>query len=377
MSEKLLTPLDVMPPALRHALETILTTYRHLDRSPSIASSSKLGKLYEDLKSLWQELQWEPWLTDLQARATRLAKQRSKRSAMVQKRLRARRQDYATNLQTRKQHLAQKTMRWEQKKQAWRNCLTGLKHDLEEKLQQQTWSSTQLVEPLLRSYASEWTNAERRIAEQKLLLQKSEASYPTDLQQHETLLRTAFGKTVLRLKQELHNSPLELARLQQLNTQRRNALPGLVATWKAAAAVREMSLREELADWNTKHRTSADELPSWLDLNASAQQVSDWRQTLTTRSQHLQQRKQHLSSSAARMSSEWQHANRKPGFSQPLSSEQHMDWLRKSKPLKDALSELCQFTKRCAMLKAELLTAGFLGPDDFPDIDAAWEGAEF
>lgn len=376
MSEKLLTPLEVMPVALRHSMETILKKHQRLGQNPSAASSSSLSKPYEALKSLWKELQWEPYVTDLQQRETSLTQQQAARPKTVQQQLGRVRGAYARSFQERRQSLGRRKQHLAQRKQALRDSMLATRQELSEKLRLLTLPLEQLIEHQLLSYTSEWNSAEQRIATQNELLQQAEANYPNVLQQHKNTLRTALEKIEQLLNEQQRNAPLTLQRLQQWNAQKRSALPGLFATWKAAAAVRETSLREELADWNASHQTSADELPSWPDLNASGQQLSDWRQTLTEKSQQLQQRKQLLSHAEQTMHAEWQRVSRKPSFSAPQSNEQRTDWQRKSRPLKDSLSDLRQLMMRCASIKAELLTAGLLSPEQYPEIDSAWAELE-
>ena len=377
MSEKLLTPLDVMPPTLRHLVEAILKKHQPLSPNPSNASSTKLGKLYEVLQNSWQELQWAPSMSDLEQRTTRWQQQKSARPTTWPYSLLKLRQDYERSLQERKQNFAQQQQHWEQKKQAWRDCLRGSKQNLQESRRQLSLPFEQFVNEQPLGYDAEWQSAERRIAEQNMLLQQGEANDTTAWQQHKTLLRSAFGKLELRLKQEQHNSPLELVRLQQLNAQCRADLPGLVTTWKAAAAVRVTSLREELTDWKANPPTLDAELPNWSDLNVSGQQLSNWKPTLTARHQRLQERKQRLSHAEQTMHAEWQRVNAKPNLLAPPSAEQKRDWLRKSLPLRAIWRELLPLMKRCALLKAELLTIGLLSADDYPEIEVGWAAVEF
>lgn len=377
MSEKLLTPLDVMPPALRHMVETILKKHQPLSQNPSNASSTKLGKLYEVLQNSWEELQWVPSMSDLGQRTTRLQQQKSARPTSWPHSLRKLRQNYERNLQERRQTFAQQQQHWEQKKQTWRDSLKEKKQDLQESRRLLSLPFEQFVNEQPLGYDAEWQSAEQRIAEQNMLLQHSEANYTTALQKHKTLLRNAFEKLERRSKQEQRENPLTLQRLQQWNAQSRAELPALVATWKDAAAVRETSLREELADWKANHQTLAAELPSWSDLNVSGQQLSDWKPTLTARHQRLQERKQRLSHAEQTMHAEWQRVSAKPSLSAPPSAEQKRDWLRKSLPLRAIWRELLPLMKRCALLKAELLTIGLLSADDYPEIEVDWAAVEF
>jgi hypothetical protein len=377
MSEKLLTPLDVMPAALRHSIETILKKHQRLDQNPSAANSSNLSKPYEALKSSWAELQWKPFATDLQQREKNLTQQQAARPTIVQTQLDKAKGSYARSFQERRLSLERRKQLLEQRKEELRNSMRTTRHELAEKSRLLSLPFEQFVNEQPLGYDDEWQSAEKRIAEQNMLLQQSEACYKTDLQQHETLLRSAFGKNELRLKQELHNSPLELARLQQLNAQLRAELPDLVATWKAAAAVRETSLREQLDDWKANHQTLAAELPNWSDLNVSGQQLSDWKPTLTARHQRLQERKQRLTHAEQTMHAEWQRVSAKPSLSAPPSAEQKRDWLQKSLPLRTIWRELLPLMKRCALLKAELLTIGLLSADDYPEIEVDWANVEF
>ena len=372
MNEKLLTPLEVMPVALRQAIETILKKYQWLDQNPSAANSTSLSRPYEALRSLWEELQWEPFVTDLQQRETSLMQQQADRPTSVQQQLEKARGYYAKSLQQRRQSLERRKERLERRKHVLRDSMSTTRQELAEKSRLLTLPSKQLVEHQLLSYAGEWSNAEQHIATQHELLQQEEASYPNALQQHKNTLRSAFEQLKQRLDEQQQNAPLTIQRLQQWSAQYRSDLPALVATWKAAATVRETSLRAELENWNANHPTLADALPSWPDLNERAQELKNWRQTLIERSLPLQQRKQALAHAEQTMHAAWQRVSRKPNFSTPPSNEQRMDWLRKSRPLTDALSNLGQLTRHCAALKAELLTVGFLRPDDYPEIDVTW-----
>lgn len=93
-----------------------------------------------------------------------------------------------------------------------------------------------------------------------------------------------------------------------------------------------MRLHAELEAWNRQHPMLSAALPSWDDLQASWQQLSDYKQNLNGQSQQLRQRKQHLSSAEQTMQAEWQHVNGKPSWSRLRSEGQRMDWLKNSLP---------------------------------------------
>jgi hypothetical protein len=77
------------------------------------------------------------------------------------------------------------------------------------------------------------------------------------------------------------------------------------------------------------------------------------------------------------MQTEWQRVSTKPSLSTPPSVGQRQDWLKKSLPLRIIWRELLSLMKRCALLKAELLTGGFLSVEEYPEIDVAWAAVEF
>jgi transcription-repair coupling factor (superfamily II helicase) len=234
----------------------------------------------------------------------------------------------------------------------------------------------QLIEQQLLTYENEWKNAEQRIDEQSRLLQQAESSYDASLQQKKQTLKNAFNALQQRLSNKQQQAPQLLKKLRQQNTQSRSELPGLVATWKSAATGREMRLRDELEAWKTKHPMLTVALPSWHDLNASWQELSSYKQSLNDWNQQLQQRKMALSSAELRMQAEWQRANAKPSLWGLHSAEQRQDWLKKSLPLRTIWRELHPLMKRCALLKAELLTGGFLAAEEFLEIDVAWTMVE-
>jgi hypothetical protein len=377
MSEKLLTPLEVMPPALRQLVETIRKKHWQTSQNPLIASSTKLGKQLEVLENLWAELQWEHSISDLQQRTQTLQQRKAERTTLLQQHLPALRQKYARRLEKKRQKLSAKKLSWKQKKQMWRESLKASKRDLAAKLEQLTWPSTQLIEQQLLTYENEWKSAEQQIAEQSKLLQQAENSYDASLQQKKQTLKNAFNALQMSLSDKQQQAPQLLMKLQQQNAQRRRELPGLVATWKNAAIEREMRLQEELEAWKTKHPILSVAVPSWDDLNASLQQLSDYEQSLNEWSQQLHQRKKLLASAEQTMQTEWQRANAKPSLLALHSTEQRMDWLKKSLPLRLVWRELLPLMKRCALLKVELLTNAFLDVEEYPEIDVAWATVEF
>jgi DNA repair exonuclease SbcCD ATPase subunit len=372
MSEKLLTPLEVMPPALRHLVETILKKHQRTSQSPLIANSTKLGKQLAVLESLWAELQWQPFVSDLQQRTQSLAQRKAKRPMIVQQQLPKLRQKYARRLEKRKQKLAAKRQRWEQKKQKWRSSLQASKRVLAEKSEQLTWPSTRLIEQQLLSYENEWRSAEQRIEEQSKLLRQAESSYDTSLRQKKETLTNAFKALKHNLNEKQQQAPELLTKLRQQNAQSRSALPALVATWKSAAIERETRLHDELEAWNKKHPILSAAVPSWNALKTSSQELSDYEQSLSDWNQQLQQRRKALARAEQNMLTEWQRVNAKPSLSGLHSAEQKTDWLKKSLPLRLIWRELFPLMKRCALLKAELLTSGFLAADEYPEVDIEW-----
>lgn len=164
MSEKLLTPLEVIPPALRHSIESILRKHQLPNLNPLSASSTRLGRQVEALENLWQELQWEPLLNDLQQREARLTELKATPTPLVQRSLPERRQIYVENLQQRKQTLAARRQSWEQKKQSWRTSLQASKRDLREKLRLLSLPFEQFTNEQPLGYNSEWQRAEQRIS---------------------------------------------------------------------------------------------------------------------------------------------------------------------------------------------------------------------
>ena len=177
MSEKLLTPLEVMPPALRHLVESIRKKHPPTSRNPLSASCTKLEKQLAVLENLWAELQWEHSVSDLQARTQTLQQRKAERMTLLQPHLPKLRQKYARRLEKRKEKLSAKKLSWEQRKQMWRESLKASKRELAAKSAQLTWPSTQLIEQQLLSYENEWKSAEQRIDEQSKLLQQAESSY--------------------------------------------------------------------------------------------------------------------------------------------------------------------------------------------------------
>ena len=377
MSEKLLTPLEIMPPALRHLIETILKKHQRTSQNLLIASSTKLGKQLEILENLWAELQWQHSINDLQQRATSSAQRKTERPMLVQQQLPKLRQKYARRLEKRRQKLSAKKLSWQQKKQTWRNSLKASKRELAAKLTLLTWPSTQFIEQQLQTYENEWKSVAQRIDEQSKLLQQAENSYDASLRQKKQTLTNAFNSLKKSLSEKQLQAPQLLTKLQQQNAQSRSELPGLIATWKSAATEREMRLYDELEAWKTKHPMLFVAVPSWEDLSASLQQLSDYKQSLNDWSQQLQQRKKALDSAEQNMLAEWQRVNAKPSLSALHSTEQKTDWLRKSLPLRLVWRELLPLMKRCALLKVELLTSGFLGAEEYPEIDVAWSAVEF
>ena len=376
MSEKLLTPLDVMPPALRHLVESILTKHPPTNQNPLNANSTKLEKPLAVLESLWAELQWQPFVTALQGREQTLQQRKAERTTLLQQRLPTLRQKYARRLEKQKQKLSAKKLSWEQKKQMWRESLKASKRDLAARLEQLTWHSTQLIEQQLLKYENEWKSAAQRIDEQSRLLQQAESSYNLSLKQKKQTLTSAFNALQKSLNDKQQLAPQLLMKLQQQNTQRRRELPGLVATWKDAATEREMRLHDELEAWKTKHPILSIAVPSWDDLNASLQQLSDYEQSLNEWSRQLHQRKKLLASAEQTMQTEWQRANAKPSLSALHSTEQRMDWLQKSLPLRLIWRDLLPLMKRCALLKVELLTGGFLDAEEYLEVDIVWADVE-
>ena len=279
-----------MPPALRHAVTTVLKKYQHLDQNPSPASYSSLSKPYEALKSLWAELQWELYETDLQTLEASVRQQQAERPLRVQQKLSELRESYVRNFQQRRQRLTERKQRLEQKKQELRNSMTATRNELAEKSRLLSLNSEQLIAQQLLRYESEWTSAEQRIETQQ-----------QQLQQHKQTLRDAFNKLQLSLSEQPPTVPQRLKQLQLQSAQYRSALPGLVATWKNAATERETRLREELASWNAKYPMLSDGLPTWNDLQTSWQQLNDYRQSLNEWNQQLQQRKQRRADHARRV----------------------------------------------------------------------------
>ncbi len=372
MSEKLLTPLDVMPPALRHLVESILTKHRPTSQSPLNASSTRLERQLAVLESLWAELQWQPFVTALQAREQTLRQRKAERTTLLEQRLPALRQKYARRLEKQRQKLSAKKLSWSQKKQTWRASLKASKRDLAAKSAQLTWPSTQLIEQQLLTYENEWKSAAQRIDEQSRLLQQAENSYDVSLKQKKQTLTSAFNALRQSLSDRQQQAPQLLTQLRQQNTQRRRELPGLAATWKDAATERETRLHDELEAWKTKHPILSGAVPSWDDLNASLQQLSDYAQSLNDWSQQLQQRKRHLASAEQTMQAEWQRANAKPSLLALHCAEQRQDWLKKSLPLRLVWRDLLPLMKRCALLKVELLTGGFLAAEAYSEVNVQW-----
>ena len=377
MSEKLLTPLEVMPPALRQLVESIRKKHPPTSRNPSNASYTKLEKQLAVLENLWAELQWEHSVSDLQARTQTLQQRKAGRTTLLQPHLPKLRQKYARRLEKKRQELSAKKLSWEQQKQMWRESLKASKREFAAKSAQLTWPSTQLIEQQLLSYENEWKSAEQRIAEQSKLLRQAESSYDASVQQKKQTLKNDFNALQQRLNNKQQQAPQLLTKLRQQNTQSRSELPGLVATWKRAAIGREMRLRDELEAWKTKHPMLTVALPSWNDLSASLQELSSYKQSLNDWNQQLQQRKMALTSAELRMQAEWQRVNAKPSLWGLHSAAQRQDWLKKLLPLQTIWRELHPLMKRCALLKAELLTGGFLGAEEFAEVDLAWAMAEF
>ena len=377
MSEKLLTPLEVMSPALRHLVESILKKQPPTSQNPLNASSTKLEKQLAVLESLWAELQWEPFVAALQERTQTLQQRKAERTTLLQPHLPKLRQKYAHRLLKKRQKLSAKKLSWEQRKQMWRESLKASKRELGEKSAQLTLPSTHIVEQQLLTYENEWKSAAQRIDEQSKLLQQAENSYESSVKQKRLTLKNAFNALQKSLSDKQQQAPQLLKKLRQQNIQSRSELPGLVATWKSAATGREMRLHAELKAWKTKHPILSAAVPSWDDLNASLQELSSYKQSLNDWNQQLQQRKKVLSSAELRMQAEWQRVNAKPSLWGLHSAEQRQDWLKKSLPLRTIWRELLPLMKRCALLKAELLTGGFLDDEAFPKIDVAWTMVEF
>ena len=377
MSEKLLTPLDVMPPALRHLVESILTKHPPTSRNPLNANSTKLERQFAVLESLWAELQWQPFVTALQEREQTLQQRKAERTTLLQQRLPTLRQKYARRLEKQRQKLNGKKQRWARKKQTWRESLKASKRDLAAKSQQLTLPSTQLIEQQLLTYDNEWKSAAQRIDEQSRLLQQAENSYDSSWQLKKRTLTNAFNALQKSLSDKQQQAPQLLTKLRQQNTQRRRELPALVATWSGAAIERETRLRDELEVWKTKHPILSVAVPSWDDLNASLQQLSDYEQSLNEWSQQLQQRKKALTSAEQTMQAEWQRVNAKPSLSALHSAERRQDWLKKSLPLRLIWRDLLPLMKRCALLKAELLTGGFLPAEEYSEVDVLWAEIDF
>jgi hypothetical protein len=286
MSEKLLTPLEVMPPALRHSIETILQKHQLPNLNPLSANSTRLRKQLEALESLWQELRWEPLLNDLQQRETRLTELKATPTLLVQQGLPEQRQMYVENLQQRKQTLAARRQSWEQKKQLWRTSLQTSKHDLREKLRLLNMPFEQFANEQLLRYDNEWQRAEQRISEQNKLLQQAEHNYTTALRQKKQHLTNAFNE--LKKNLSVHQQTLlTWQQLRQENMHYRAALPSLVTTWRAEAAAREMSYSAQLADWQTRSSTLTGDVPRQVVLTSR-------RQLLTRRQQSLSERRQRL-----------------------------------------------------------------------------------
>ncbi len=377
MSEKLPTPLEVMQPEVRHWLESVIKKYQHLAQSASTANSPKLEQQYAQLINLWAELQWEHSVNALQTRTQTLQQRKARRTTLLQQQLPKLRQKYAHRLQKKRQDLSAKRQNWEQRKQTWREFLKRSKRDLAAKLEQQTMPSTHFVEQQLLTYENEWKSAEQRIAEQSTLLQQAESSYDSNVKQKKLTLKNAFTALQKSLSDKQQQAPQLLKKLRQQNTQSRNELPGLVATWKSAATGREMRLRDELEAWKMKHPTVSVALPSWDDLNASLQELSSYKQSLNDWNQQLQQRKKVLDRAEQNMVAEWQRVNAKPSLSGLHSAELRTEWLKKSLPLRLVWRDLLPLMKRCALLKDELLTAGFLCVEEFPEIDVGWAAVQF
>lgn len=376
MSEKLLTPLEVMPEALRHLVESIRKKHPPTSRNPLNASSTRLEKQLAVLESLWAELQWEHSVSDLQARTQTLQQRKAERTTLLQPHLPKLRQKYARRLEKRKEKLSAKKLSWEQRKQMWRESLKASKRELAAKSAQLTWPSTQLIEQQLLSYENEWKSAEQRIDEQSKLLQQAESSYDASVKQKKLTLKNDFNALQQRLNNKQQQAPQLLKKLRQQNAQSRSELPGLVATWKSVATGREMRLRDELEAWKTKHPILSVALPSWDDLNASLQELSSYKQSLNDWNQQLQQRKMVLNSAELHMQIEWQSVNAKPSMWGLHSDELRQDWLKKLLPLQTIWRELHPLMKRCALLKDELLTGGFLGAEEFSEVDSAWRMLE-
>ena len=190
-------------------------------------------------------------------------------------------------------------------------------------------------------------------------------------------MKNDFNALQQRLSNKQQQAPQLLKKLRQQNMQSRSELPGLVATWKSVATGREMRLRDELEAWKAKHPMLTVALPSWDDLNASLQELNSYKQSLNDWNQQLQQRKMALNNAELRMQAEWQRVNAKPSLLGLHSAEQRQDWLKKLLPLQTIWRELHPLMKRCALLKDELLTGGFLGTEEFPEIDVAWTMLKF
>lgn len=270
MSEKLLTPLEVIPPALGHSIESILRKHQLPNLNPLNASSTRLRRQLEALENLWQELQWEPLLNDLQQRETRLMELKATPTPLVQRSLPERRQIYVENLQQRKQTLAARRQSWEQKKQSWRTSLQASKRDLRKKLRLLSLPFEQFTNEQPLSYDSEWQRAEQRISEQNKLLQQAEHNYATALQQKKQHLTNAFNELKKNLSAQ-QQTLLTWQQLRQENMHYRAALPALVITWRAEAAAREMSCSAQLADWQTRSSTLTGDVPRQAVLTSRRQ----------------------------------------------------------------------------------------------------------
>ena|GEM_PF-6403631 len=372
MSEKLQTPLEVMPPELRRSIERILTKHQVLAQSPSAASSLSLTAPYAALTSLWQELQWEPYVTDLQQQETALRQQQAERPQALRKQLHEARTSYVGSLQERRQNLAWKKQRFEQKKQELRASMLATRQQLAQKARLLTLSLAHYTDEQPLGYESEWRSAEQRIAEQNMLLQRAEANYPIALQQKKRHLIAAFNELQRSWNKKKQNGPHELAALRQQNAQCRNALPGLVSTWKAEAA-------EKLMQCNAK-------LTALRQMLASDDDCELDTATLTSKQQHLNEKKESLMRRRQELNARkhwWPPAPTTRianGFEAmpyaQLISELPRRLKQNAEPLRLALHELVRCAVSSSELKMQLLTAGLLDPSQFPEIDTTWRSLD-
>jgi len=330
----------------------------------SSAALSVLETLYEELESAWQELSmaseqqlFEAELQNFELRKQNLQQRKAERPANLQRSWQSRRQEYVRNLQERKTSFAEKQQHWERTKQTWRDSLKASKRALKAKATPLTWPLEQLANWLLHSYQPEWQRAEQRIATQNTLLQQAENGYAASLQEKKRTLTAAFNAA----KQSL-------SELQHQNGQRKNALPALVATWKADAAAREMRCNARLTELKQT---------SW---NSSTSKLSP--DTLTSRQQHLTERRESLQQ-RQKESAAKKHFWPPSPSTKPLSNPGAMPYAQlinelprllkqNAAPLRLLLHELVACAASSSELKMQLLTAGLLDQSQFPELDTKW-----